>query len=217
MVDIFFDSQKLGVRHITDVEHSLVYPSGSFDYPSGVIPLIDGSNGTYMVKAFSGGPDVVKHMTSETSFSTTIFVQYSIPNIENIRRSHLYPLLSSHLLYVPALLYPCGVYSKSADRKISVLSTFLIPGNVGRRSDLLNKLGDQILNVNDVFEWKKTQALYSDTKILVNVHQTNDWQTFEELRVLPALLCGVVVISEYRNPVPRIYHLGINRRNPRTC
>ena len=34
------------------------------------------------------------------------------------------------------------------------------------------------------------------TKILLNVHQSDDHWTLEELRVLPALLRGVVVISE---------------------
>jgi hypothetical protein len=34
-------------------------------------------------------------------------------------------------------------------------------------------------------------------KILVNVHQTEHHHTLEELRVLPALLRGVVVVSEW--------------------
>ena len=33
-------------------------------------------------------------------------------------------------------------------------------------------------------------------KILINVHQTDHHHTFEELRVLPALLNGVIIISE---------------------
>jgi hypothetical protein len=51
------------------------------------------------------------------------------------------------------------------------------------------------------------QKLYRDTRILVNVHQTDHHHTFEELRVLPALLCGVVVVSEtvpLREEIP--YH-----------
>ena len=45
------------------------------------------------------------------------------------------------------------------------------------------------------------------TKILLNVHQTDEHDTLEEFRVLPALLRGVVVISEevpLREKIP--YH-----------
>ncbi len=38
------------MRHDTDVEHSLVYPDGRADIPSGVIPLVDGKDGTYLVR-----------------------------------------------------------------------------------------------------------------------------------------------------------------------
>ena len=31
---------------------------------------------------------------------------------------------------------------------------------------------------------------------MINIHQTDSHHTFEELRVLPALQCGVIVISE---------------------
>jgi hypothetical protein len=38
--------------------------------------------------------------------------------------------------------------------------------------------------------------VYKNSKVLVNVHQTDHHHTFEELRVLPALLNGVIVVSE---------------------
>ena len=38
--------------------------------------------------------------------------------------------------------------------------------------------------------------MYSSTKIILNIHQTDHHHTFEELRVLPALLSGVIVICE---------------------
>ena len=40
------------------------------------------------------------------------------------------------------------------------------------------------------------RELLLGTRILVNVHQTGHHHTLEELRLLPALLSGVVVVSE---------------------
>lgn len=51
-------------------------------------------------------------------------------------------------------------------------------------------------NINNCFDKNSLQKLYKNTKILINIHQTDDNHTFEELRVLPALQCGVIVICE---------------------
>jgi hypothetical protein len=40
------------------------------------------------------------------------------------------------------------------------------------------------------------EDVYRQTKILINIHQTDHHDTLEKLRVLPALRCGVIVISE---------------------
>ena len=65
---------------------------------------------------------------------------------------------------------------------------------------LLNQIkqkGITYINVNNCFEKDKLQTLYKNTKILINIHQTDHHHTFEELRVLPALQCGVLVICEH--------------------
>lgn len=51
-------------------------------------------------------------------------------------------------------------------------------------------------NINNCFEHDELKNLYLNTKIIINIHQTDHHHTFEELRVLPALQCGVIVISE---------------------
>lgn len=56
------------------------------------------------------------------------------------------------------------------------------------------------VNVNNVWAWEKTHELYSNAKILINMHQSPSWHTFEEIRVLPAILCGTIVIAE-RSPL----------------
>jgi hypothetical protein len=45
---------------------------------------------------------------------------------------------------------------------------------------------------------------------LVNIHQTDTHHTLEELRVLPALLTGIIVISEevpYKESIPYSKHI----------
>ena len=46
-------------------------------------------------------------------------------------------------------------------------------------------------------EMQLLKNLYLNTKILINIHQTDDHHTFEELRVISALQCGVIVIAEH--------------------
>ena len=45
-------------------------------------------------------------------------------------------------------------------------------------------------------DYKNSKFILDDTRILINLHQTPSHHTFEELRVLPALLRGIVVIAE---------------------
>lgn len=40
------------------------------------------------------------------------------------------------------------------------------------------------------------EDVYSAAKIVINIRQTDGYDTLEELRVLPALRCGAIVISE---------------------
>ena len=51
-------------------------------------------------------------------------------------------------------------------------------------------------NINNCFGENEVEVLLKRTKILINIHQTPHHDTFEELRVLPALECGVIVIAE---------------------
>jgi hypothetical protein len=65
---------------------------------------------------------------------------------------------------------------------------------------LINSLKDgniPHININDCFTLEGNLNLLKDTKIILNIHQTEHHNTFEELRCLPALLCGTIVISEH--------------------
>ena len=83
-------------------------------------------------------------------------------------------------------------------RKNDILTTF-INVNEPRRLNLLNKIRENKMshnNINNCFEKENLKELYKNTKIIINIHQTEHHHTMEELRVLPALLCGVIVICE---------------------
>ena len=51
-------------------------------------------------------------------------------------------------------------------------------------------------NVTGVYEERGLRRLYGGAEVVVNVRQTDHHDTLEELRVLPALLCGAIVVSE---------------------
>jgi hypothetical protein len=84
------------------------------------------------------------------------------------------------------------------NRNISSLTTFINIHEQRRFKLLQNMQNKKInhINVNNCFDKQNLQQLYKNTKILINIHQTDHHHTFEELRVLPALECGVIVISE---------------------
>ena len=84
------------------------------------------------------------------------------------------------------------------NRNIQSLTTFLDINQL-RRKKLLEKISETNLihsNVNDCFDKSELQKLYQNTKVIINIHQTPHHDTFEELRCLPALQNGVIVISE---------------------
>ena len=50
---------------------------------------------------------------------------------------------------------------------------------------------------NTVKKFQQLLDLYKTSKILVNIHQTDHHHTLEEYRIVPALLYGCIIISEY--------------------
>jgi hypothetical protein len=125
-----------------------------------------------------------------------IIIDYSIPNLININKSLRYDDYYNKSIYISALLYK--PYYNIENRNIKLLTTF-INTNEPRRFKLLENIKNknmEHININNCFEKKQLKALYRNTKIIINIHQTDHHHTFEELRVLPALLNGVIVIAE---------------------
>ena len=141
------------------------------------------------------------HVYEELSKSD-IVIDYSNPNIYNVRSCPVYDSFSEKQIYISSSIYEN--YFIKENRNITTLTTFIIPNE--RRDLLLTKINYEKIhhtNINNCFEKDKLQNIFKSTKILINIHQTPHHHTFEELRVLPALECGVIVISE-KSPLNEI-------------
>lgn len=127
-----------------------------------------------------------------------IIIDYSIPNIINVASSGLYNEFAKKMIYISPSIFSSTSAKEDQEgpRSIDILTTF-INTDQARRAELIRRLQPlPHVNRNDCFEKEALRALYKNTKILINIHQTDHHHTFEELRVLPALECGVIVISE---------------------
>jgi hypothetical protein len=183
-----FISDKPEIKIHINYEHTLVIPGGrdTAGSPMGSIPVLDNHSVNYLVRLTE----------IENINNSDIIIEYSLPNCKNIEASTEYNHLFKKYIYIPPLLYPLNTYKQN--RNIDILTTFI---NITepRREGLLNKLQLNHLphiNINTCFDKNSLQELYYSSKIIINIHQTEHHHTFEELRVLPALLCGVIVICE---------------------
>jgi len=132
--------------------------------------------------------------------SSTIYIEYSVPNIENIKTSNQLDHLLHKIIYVPALVF--DYYEQSEDRELyDVITSFYIveqPGRTRRKKmlDQLTGLFSKYYNLQDVIGETLRENYLKKSKILVNIHQTDFHHTVEELRILPALLSGMIVVCE---------------------
>jgi len=185
--DYNFNNNNKTVRISLNYEHTLVKQNGrdSSDSPTGNIK--DENYNNYLVRI------------DRFNFLNTcdIIIDYSIPNIHNVYRSKLFTDFSNKHIYIFSSIY--DLYFIKENRNIESLTTF-IDITQPRRELLFTNIRNQNIphiNINNVFGKCELQELYKNTKVLINIHQTNHHHTFEELRVLPALQCGVIVICEY--------------------
>lgn len=181
-----FNNNNKTLNVTTQFEHTLVKSGGRgiTNEPKGKIPIEDNF---YHVRIAD----------YDRLNKNDIIIEYSLPNIENVSTSGLFNEYSDKLIYISALLYK---YEQPVmtGREINCVTLFY---NIYeyRRKILLDNI--KIRNINSInitncFTSQNLKYLYSKTKILLNIRQTDHHHTFEELRVLPALLNGVIVISE---------------------
>jgi len=130
--------------------------------------------------------------------SADLIFEYSKINQFNVSKiSSLKAYFSKTFVVAPAL-YPLvqNSFSLPNQRKFDTITLFGNPNEPRRRKFLAELTSKQVRyqNVNNVFDG--IEDLYRKTKILINIRQTDHHDTLEELRILPALRCGVIIISE---------------------
>lgn len=184
--NISFDIALNTINHIPNsmritinYEHTLVDSRAAQGFLKGSIPVINNPSETYTIRLGYHS----HHVNSD------IVIDYSCPNIKNLESYSI----ASKMVYIAPILYP--ICESQSIRTIDTLTTFIRP-EFPRRKKLLDALGSNHINRTNCFGKDELFKLYSSTKVLINIHQTDFHHTAEELRILPALACGVIVIAE---------------------
>ncbi len=174
-------------RIVIQWEHTLVRPGGrdSADAPAGAIALADGS-GHYLVR--------IAHLADLER--QDLVIDYSRANRINIERGGVHGALLARLIVIAPLLHT--PHFLRDDRPLPLICLF---GNrrESRRAALLaqaRRRGLDLRHVDGIFDTASLERLYRSSRVLLNVHQTADHHTAEELRILPALQSGMIVVSE---------------------
>ncbi|QWE02773.1 hypothetical protein [Polynucleobacter sp. JS-JIR-II-b4] len=171
------------------IEHTLVKP-GARDCEGAIqghVAMLGGSE-RYLVR-------LVNALQLE---GANLVIEYSQINQLNIQKSPDLKAYTAKSFCISPALYPLLEYSldSSSYRTLNTVTLFGNPEEPRRKKFLvtLATLGINSQNINQVFDG--IEDLYRNTQILINIRQTDHHDTLEELRVLPALRCGVIVVSE---------------------
>jgi hypothetical protein len=181
--DVVFDNDNKIIKIDIQCEHTLVKSEGR-SVNEKIYGKIKSNDGYYLVRI-----DNFNYLNS-----LDYVIEYSLPNIENIKSCGKFEDFLSRVMYVAPTLYEPNFNGVKTD----VITLFDSTGNI-RRKNILTQFKELNINnheINDCFSHECLLKTYEKTKIMVNVHQTDHHHTFEELRVLPALLNGVIIISE---------------------
>jgi len=178
-----FDNNNPVVRLDIQPEHTLVKAGGR-----SVEEVIMGK-----VKTFEGDNYLVRIPNFNYYSSLDATIEYSIPNIKNIQTAEdmRYLKYAQTSRYIAPVIYEDVNFEDTGKKEtITMFSSNPSP----RRASFSSRAN--VVNIKDAFSKEELRVVYYNSRILVNVHQTDHHHTFEELRVLPALCNGVLIISE---------------------
>lgn len=181
-----FDNQNRVLKIDIQYEHTLVREGGrSVDKKYiGSTPTGDGDYYLVRIDRFDylNGLDIV--------------IEYSVPNMVNISESGYFNDFFTKLTNIAPLIYDdLNLDATHKKHTITLFSNNASP----RRANFTNIVEAKkinCININNCFTASDLKNVYEASRIMVNVHQTDHHHTLEELRVLPAILNGVIVISE---------------------
>ena len=193
---IFFGIQqlKLAPKNIPvitidlQIEHTLVKAGGrgSENSPIGKVGFQESSSENYLVRIAN-----YQHLINQD-----IIIDYSRINLINIKLGGHYKEYIKKTFLIAPTLYELKSYSSNENRQYDTITLFRNPDEPRRKEFIqtLNNRNVRFENLNNIFD--DLDSVYLNTKMLINIRQTDFHDTLEELRILPALRCGVIVISE---------------------
>ena len=169
---------------ILQIEHTLLNPMSNVllsGIPGGL--KVPGHQKNYLVRIAD-----IKKLTK-----ADIIIDYSRINLFNIRSAYkLKDYLKKSFCISPSL-YPLSIDSHGRN---GVITLFGNP-DISRRKLFLEDLKKHhivSINIRDVYSG--IDKIYQKARIVINIRQTDSYDTLEELRVLPALRSGAIVICE---------------------
>lgn len=121
-------------------------------------------------------------------------IDYSALNIERLRELSELDPVSPRLFTIAPLLPEFPENVKPRDR-VTVTTMYGSPDR-GRRGRLRAKLDQDGIEVTNIQNFENYDSAFRDAAILLNFRQVEHFSTPEELRILPALLQRVIVITE---------------------
>jgi hypothetical protein len=168
-------------------EHTLVKLGGRSvdEIIYGDINLLDG-DGKYLIR--------VPNYKYYSQLDGTI--EYSMPNIVNLSTNPLFADYLSKAIYIAPTIYDTPDFQQK--EKVDTI-TLISSNHSDRRSRFFQDMQTkklEVTNVQNVFDRYSLKRLYDRSRIMVNLHQTDHHHTFEELRVLPALFNGTIIVAE---------------------
>ena len=111
----------------------------------------------------------------------------------NIKSAPSLKRFSQKIYCVSPSLYPICTNAKN---RIGIITLFGNP-NASRRKKFLDMLRRHNIEYQNILGvYFGVNKIYQNTKIVVNIRQTDNYDTLEELRVLPALRSGAIVVCE---------------------
>ena len=193
---VFFGIHQLKLPHPNvpvisidlQTEHTLVKAGGrgSENSPIGEVGFQDDSGRNYLVRIAN----------YQNLINQDIVIDYSRINLTNIKLSGHYKEYLKKVFLIAPTLYDLKSYSSNENRQHDTITLFRNPEEPRRKQfiQILHNRNVKFENLNNIFD--SLGSVYLNTKILINIRQTDFHDTLEELRILPALRCGVIVISE---------------------
>lgn len=125
-------------------------------------------------------------------------IDYAAVNVKNIKYSDLNRFTQGKHVYIAPLITRHMINESPRRRDIlSILTVMSKPKAGERRAQIVEDLSRQGLRFKHVEnKYRRLDQVYSRAGILLNINQTDYHHTLTELRLLPALSQGVIVISE---------------------